>query len=156
MVTTIDGEPKSLSDYTGRVLLIVNSASYCGFTHQYKQLQELYNKYSYDGFEVLVFPCNQFANQEPDDNQRIEQTCRTNYGTTFPMFAKIEVNGKNTEPLFDYLKSSCKGVFGSQIIKWNFTKFLVDATGIPVKRYAPIISPRMIAKDIEKQLVLQI
>ena len=151
-VQTIEGRPKSLSDYKGKVLLIVNSASYCGFTPQYKQLQELYWQYSQQDFHVLVFPCNQFGNQEPDDNQTIERTCRLNYGATFPMFAKVEVNGENAEPLFNYLKSSCKGIFGSEAIKWNFTKFLIDSTGTPIKRYAPIVPPRMIAKDIEKEL----
>jgi glutathione peroxidase len=151
-VTTIDGNQKSLSYYKGKTLLIVNAASYCGFAPQYKQLQELYWKHSEHGFEVLVFPCNQFANQEPDENAYIEKSCRLNYGTTFPMFAKIDVNGDNAEPLFVYLKSACPGLFGSQRIKWNFTKFLIDATGVPVKRYAPIIPPRMIAKDIEREL----
>jgi len=151
-VTTIDGKQTSLSEYKGKVLLIVNAASYCGFTPQYKQLQELYWKYSDKGFTVLVFPCNQFAGQEPDDNSQIEQLCRSNYGVTFPMFAKIDVNGENAEPLFSYLKSTCHGLFSTEAVKWNFTKFLVDSTGVPVKRYAPIIPPRMIAKDIEHEL----
>jgi glutathione peroxidase len=151
-VQTIDGKTKSLSDYKGKVLLIVNSASYCGFTPQYKQLQELYWKYSHQDFHVLVFPCNQFGNQEPDDNQTIEKSCRLNYGATFPMFAKVNVNGDNAEPLFTYLKATCPGLFGIEAVKWNFTKFLINATGVPVKRYAPIIPPRMIAKDIERQL----
>ena len=151
-VKTIDGRLKSLSDYKGKVLLIVNSASYCGFTPQYKQLQALYWQYSQQDFHVLVFPCNQFGNQEPYDNQTIEKSCRLNYGVTFPMFAKVDVNGENADPLFNYLKSSCKGIFGSEAIKWNFTKFLIDSTGVPIKRYAPIVPPKMIAKDIEKEL----
>ena len=151
-VATIDGKQLSLSNYKGKVLLIVNTASYCGFTPQYKQLQELYCKYNQYDFHVLVFPCNQFARQEPDENHYIEQSCRLNYGTTFPMFAKVDVNGDKTEQLFAYLKSTRPGLFGSQAIKWNFTKFLIDATGVPVKRYAPIISPKMIAKDIEQEL----
>lgn len=151
-VQTIDGKPNPLSDYTGNVLLIVNSASHCGFTPQYKQLQELYSQYSHRGFHVLAFPCNQFANQEPDDNRTIEQSCRLNYGTTFPMFGKVDVNGDNAAPLFAYLKSTCPGLFGIEAIKWNFTKFLINTKGVPVKRYAPIIPPRMIAKDIERQL----
>ena len=122
------------------------------FIPQYKQLQELYWKYSERGFHILAFPCNQFGHQEPDTNDYIEKSCRLNYGTTFPMFAKIDVNGANAEPLFAYLKSAAPGFFGSQAIKWNFTKFLIDATGVPVKRYAPITSPRMIAKDIEREL----
>lgn len=152
--TTIDGKTKSLSDYKGKPLLIVNTASYCGFTPQYKELQELYWKYSDRGFEVLVFPCNQFGKQEPDDNQYIEKSCRLNYGTTFPMFAKIDVNGEHADPLFVYLKSTCPGLFGTEAIKWNFTKFLIGATGVPAKRYAPIIPPRWIAKDIERELLL--
>jgi glutathione peroxidase len=153
-VTTIDGKQKSLEEYKGNVLLIVNVASYCGFTPQYKQLQELYWKYSARGFHILAFPCNQFGNQEPDENNYIEKLCRINYGTTFPMFAKIDVNGEKANPLFTYLKSNCTGLFGSQAIKWNFTKFLIDSTGVPVKRYAPIIPPSMIAKDIERELHL--
>ena len=153
-VTTIDGKQQSLSDYKGKVLLIVNVASYCGFTPQYKQLQELYWKYSARGFHVLAFPCNQFGNQEPDENDYIEKSCRLNYGTTFPMFAKIDVNGNHADPLFAYLKSATPGLFGTTAVKWNFTKFLIDSTGVPVKRYAPIIPPSMITKDIERQLAL--
>lgn len=153
-VTTIDRKQQSLADYKGKVLLIVNVASYCGFTPQYKQLQELYWKYSEHGFHILAFPCNQFGNQEPDNDDYIEQSCRINYGPTFPMFAKIDVNGNNAAPLFSYLKSATLGLFGTQAIKWNFTKFLIDATGVPVKRYAPIIPSRMIARDIERQLAL--
>lgn len=151
-VTTIDGKQKSLADYKGKVLLIVNVASYCGFTPQYKQLQELYWKYSERGFHILAFPCNQFGNQEPDENGYIEKSCRINYGTTFPLFSKIDVNGNNAEPLFSYLKSTTPGLFGTTAVKWNFTKFLIDATGVPMKRYAPIIPPKMIAKDIELEL----
>lgn len=153
-VTTIDGKQKSLEDYKGSVLLIVNVASYCGFTPQYKQLQKLYWQYSERGFHILAFPCNQFGNQEPHQNDVIEKSCRLNYGTTFPMFAKLDVNGERADLLFTYLKESCPGLFGSKAIKWNFTKFLIDATGIPVKRYAPIIPPRIIAKDIERELRL--
>jgi glutathione peroxidase len=153
-VTTIDGKQKSLEEYKGNILLIANVASYCGFTPQYKQFQELYWKYSARGFHVLAFPCNQFGNQEPDDIAQIEKSCRLNYGTTFPMFGKVDVNGENANPLFTFLKENCPGLFGSKAIKWNFTKFLIDATGVPVKRYAPIIPPRIIAKDIERELHL--
>ena len=152
--TTIDGKQKSLAEYQGKVLLIVNTASHCGFTPQYQQLQALYSRYSTNGFAVLGFPCNQFNGQEPDENQKIAQFCQLNYDVSFPLFAKINVNGDNTEPLFVYLKSTCPGLFGSQVIKWNFTKFLVDNTGVPVKRYAPIITPNMITKDIEWKLAL--
>jgi glutathione peroxidase len=151
-VTTIDRKQKSFADYKGKVLLIVNVASYCGFTPQYKQLQELYSQYHEQGFEVLAFPCNQFAGQEPDDGDYIEKFCQVNYSTTFPVFAKIDVNGDQAEPLFSYLKSNCPGLFGTKAIKWNFTKFLVGTNGIPIKRYAPIISPKLIAKDIEQEL----
>ena len=151
-VKTIDGKQKSLADYKGKVLLIVNVASYCSFTPQYKQLQELYLKYSAFGFHILAFPCNQFGNQEPDENAYIEKSCHINYGTTFPLFSKIDVNGSNAEPLFSYLKYKTPGLFGTTAVKWNFTKFLIDSTGVPVKRYAPIITSKRIEKDIEGQL----
>ncbi len=151
-VTTIDQQQKPLADYRGKVILIVNTASYCGFTPQYRELQKLYEHYRNEQFEILAFPCNQFALQEPKNNQEIAEFCQLKYRVTFPVFAKIAVNGKYTEPLFRYLKTTCPGLLGTQAIKWNFTKFLVDRNGIVVKRYAPIISPRFIMADIERHL----
>jgi glutathione peroxidase len=152
VVTNVDGTQQSLSDYENKVLLVVNTASHCGFTPQYKALQKLYERYEKEGFSVLAFPCNQFANQEPAENQEIKQFCQLSYDITFPVFAKCNVNGQNCEPLFSFLKSNCKGIAGSEAIKWNFTKFLINKNGIPIKRYAPIISPNQIAGEIERQL----
>lgn len=151
-VKTSDQQEKSLADYQGKVVLIVNTASQCGFTPQYKQLQTLYEKYGSEKFAVLAFPCNQFAGQEPGDNAEIVNFCQLNYQVSFPVFAKIEVNGKNTAPLFAYLKSQCKGILGTETIKWNFTKFLVNPQGEVVKRYAPTTTPNSIAQDIERYL----
>lgn len=151
-VTTSDQQEKSLADYQGKVVLIVNTASQCGFTPQYKELQALYEKYGSDKFAVLAFPCNQFAGQEPQDNAEIISFCQLNYQVTFPVFAKIEVNGKNTDPLFAYLKTQSKGFLGTKTIKWNFTKFLINQQGEVVKRYAPTTTPSSIAQDIEKYL----
>lgn len=148
----IDGKVQSLSDYRGRVLLIVNTASRCGFTPQYKGLQALYEEYREAGLEVLGFPCNQFAGQEPGDNEEIRQFCQTNYGVSFPLFAKIEVNGANAHPLFEYLKSEAKGALGSRAIKWNFTKFLVDREGRVLRRYAPNVDPARLEADIAAAL----
>jgi len=142
---------KKLSDYKGKVLLIVNTASKCGFTPQYAGLQGLYAKFKRRGFEVLAFPCDQFGHQEPGTDREILSFCETNFGIEFPLFAKVEVNGDNAHPLFKYLKSQKGGLLGSSI-KWNFTKFLVDRTGKVVGRYAPIVTPERIAADIDKAL----
>jgi len=150
-VTTINGEEKSLADFEGKVLLIVNTASNCGFTPQYKGLQELYNKYNKQGLEILGFPCNQFGGQEPGSDEQIKEFCDLNYSVTFPMFSKIDVNGDNAHPLYKFLKSEQAGLITDEI-KWNFTKFLVDKNGKPVDRYASQTSPESIAKDIEKLL----
>jgi glutathione peroxidase len=146
-----NGRDKKLSDYEGKVLLIVNTASKCGFTPQYKGLQDLYAKYRKQGFEVLGFPCDQFGHQEPGDNAEIKSFCEMNYGVEFPLFSKIEVNGANTHPVFEYLKSKKGGLLGDTI-KWNFTKFLVAKNGKVVDRYAPTTPPERIATDIEREL----
>ena len=151
-VTTIHNEKTTLGAYKGKVLLIVNTASGCGFTPQFEGLEKLYKTYASKGFVVLGFPCNQFAGQEPLNESGIENFCRINYGVTFPMFSKIEVNGKNTHPLYQYLKQHAPGILGSEAIKWNFTKFLVDKNGKVVHRYAPSTTPESIAADIEKLL----
>ncbi|MEW9031672.1 MAG: glutathione peroxidase [Planifilum fimeticola] len=148
---TIAGEEKSLSDYEGRILLIVNTASRCGFTPQYRELQQLYETYRNRGLEILAFPCNQFANQEPGSEEEIQKFCETNYNVTFPLFSKVKVKGPDAHPLFKYLTEKSPGVLGKEI-KWNFTKFLVNRRGEVVKRYAPQTSPRRIAKDIEELL----
>jgi glutathione peroxidase len=148
---TIRGEDKKLSDYKGRVLLIVNTASKCGFTPQYKDLQELYEKYHARGLEVLGFPSNQFMGQEPGTNEEVEQFCELNYGVTFPLFAKIDVKGSNAHPLFQYLTKHAPG-FLSKEVKWNFTKFLVNKKGDVVKRYAPTTNPKSMAEDVERLL----
>jgi glutathione peroxidase len=145
--TTIDGEEVALSTYKGRVLLIVNVASQCGFTPQYTGLEQLYEKYGAQGFVVLGFPCNQFSNQEPGSASEIKSFCATKYSVKFPLFSKIEVNGARTHPLYTFLKDSKPGMFGSRI-KWNFTKFLVDRDGRPVKRYSPLTKPQSIDSDI--------
>jgi glutathione peroxidase len=134
--------------YRGKYLLIVNTASKCGLTPQYEGLEKIYKKYNSRGLEILGFPCNQFANQEPGDEKSISNECLVNYGVTFPMFSKIEVNGENTHPLFIYLKKNLKGFFGNNI-KWNFTKFLIDNEGNPIKRFAPFTKPEKIEKYIE-------
>lgn len=151
-VTTISGQQTTLEAYAGKVLLIVNVASKCGFTPQYKGLEELYQTFKAQGFEVLGFPCNQFGAQEPGDETEIAQFCELNFGVTFPLFAKIEVNGKNTHPLYAYLKEHASGVLGTKTIKWNFTKFLVDRQGNVVARYAPQDTPEKLKGDIEKLL----
>jgi glutathione peroxidase len=148
---SLAGEPVPLKRFEGHVLLIVNTASACGFTPQYKGLQELHQKLSPRGFAVLGFPCNQFGAQEPGDARQIEQFCESNYGITFPMFAKIDVNGSHTHPLFEYLKREKSGLLGSSI-KWNFTKFLVDRAGKVVGRYAPTVRPENLTREIEALL----
>ena len=145
------GKEVSFDIYKGKVLLIVNSASKCAFTSQYKDLQYLYDKYKDRGFFVLAFPCNQFAHQEPGNDKDIQTFCSINYGVTFPVFSKIDVNGKNAHPLFKYLKS-VQGGFLTDSIKWNFTKFLINRKGEVIARYAPVVSPLKIEGDIEKAL----
>ena len=151
-VKDIHGKPVKLDRYRGKVMLIVNTASECGFTPQYKGLEAMYEKLHDKGLEVLGFPCNQFGGQEPGSEKEIEQFCELNYGVTFPMFAKVDVNGDKTAPLYKYLKAEKPGLLGSEAIKWNFTKFLVDRDGNVVKRYAPNDTPEAIAKDVEKAL----
>jgi len=151
-VMTIHKENTTLAPYKGQVMLIVNTASGCGFTPQFEGLEKLYKSYKSKGFVVLGFPCNQFAGQEPLDEKGIENFCRVNYGISFPMFAKIDVNGNNTHPLYRTLKKEATGILGSEAIKWNFTKFLIDRNGKVIQRYAPSTPPEAIAKEIEKLL----
>jgi len=151
-VADIHGKPVKLDRYKGKVLLVVNTASECGFTPQYKGLEALYEKYRDKGFEVLGFPCNQFGKQEPGTEADIERFCEVNYGVTFPLFAKIDVNGENAAPVYRYLKSAKPGLLGTEAIKWNFTKFLVDRGGNVVARFAPKETPESIARDVEKTL----
>jgi len=149
---SLQGERTSLSDYVGKVLLIVNTASKCGFTPQYKELETLYEKYRERGLEILGFPCNQFGKQEPGAADEIGAFCEKNYGVNFPMFEKIDVNGDNAHPLYRHLKAEAPGLLGSEGIKWNFTKFLVGRDGRVVQRYAPLTKPLDIASDIEAAL----
>ena len=145
-------EYKNLCEYSDHTILVVNTASKCGFTPQYEGLENLQKKYEEKGFSVLAFPCNQFGNQEPGNNNEIQEFCSLNFQTSFPVMSKIDVNGKNADPLFNYLKSEKKGLLGSQGIKWNFTKFLVDQNGEVIKRYSPNTEPKDIAQDIENLL----
>ena len=151
-VTASDGSTTDLSDHEGKVLLIVNVASKCGFTPQYEGLETLHKKYGADGFAVLGFPCNQFGAQEPGDAEEIATFCKLTYDVDFPIYAKIDVNGVNAAPLYQYLKSQARGVLGSEAIKWNFTKFLVDRRGGVRKRFAPQTRPADIAGEIETLL----
>jgi glutathione peroxidase len=151
-VKTADGGIESLEPYRGKVLLIVNTASKCGFTPQYEGLEALHRDYGERGFEVLGFPCNQFGAQEPGDATEIANFCSLTYDVTFPVFAKIDVNGAGADPLFERLKADAPGLLGSKAIKWNFTKFLVDRDGKVVDRYAPTTKPEDIREDIEKLL----
>ncbi|TPG14524.1 glutathione peroxidase [Sphingomonas oligophenolica] len=151
-VTAADGTPAPLDTYRGKVLLVVNTASKCGFTPQYEGLEALHRDYRDRGFEVLGFPCNQFGHQEPGDAAEIAQFCTLTYNVTFPMFAKIDVNGSDADPLFERLKRDAPGLMGSKAIKWNFTKFLVDRNGTTVRRYAPTTKPAEIKADIEALL----
>ena len=151
-VDDIAGKPVRLSRYKGKVLLIVNTASECGFTPQYQGLEALYSKLHGKGLEILGFPCNQFGGQEPGSEKEIAAFCERNYGVTFPMFAKIDVNGAGASPLYQYLKSEKKGLLGSEAIKWNFTKFLVDREGNVVERYAPQTEPKDLEADVRKLL----
>jgi len=148
-VNKITGEEVSLGDYQNKVLLIVNTASKCGFTPQFKGLEKVYKDYQDKGLEILGFPCNQFMKQDPGSDAEIGEFCSLNYGVTFPMFSKIDVNGGGTHPLYKYLKSEAKGLLGSEKVKWNFTKFLVSREGKVLKRYAPNTEPKEIITDIE-------
>lgn len=151
-VKGIRGEDVPLSSYRGKVLLVVNTASACGFTPQYQGLEALHQKYKDRGFVVLGFPCNQFGAQEPGSNEEIQSFCETKFKVSFPMFSKIDVNGKNADPLYQFLKKEEPGILGTEGIKWNFTKFLVDKDGKVVKRFAPKTEPEAIAPDIEAKL----
>ncbi|RIJ76166.1 glutathione peroxidase [Nakamurella silvestris] len=149
--TTIDGTSQSLADYRGKVLLVVNTASKCGFTPQYEGLEKLYESYGDRGLVVLGFPCDQFGNQEPGDEEEIKSFCSLTYDVKFPLFAKVDVNGDDAHPLFSWLRSEKSGLLGGKI-KWNFTKFLINADGEVVKRYAPTTKPESITADIEALL----
>jgi glutathione peroxidase len=149
--TTLSGEDQSLSTYAGQVALVVNTASECGFTPQFAGLEELYKSYAEQGLVVLGFPCNQFGGQEPGDESQIGEFCQRNYGVTFPMFAKVDVNGDDAHPLYEWLKSEKGGLLGGKI-KWNFTKFLVGRDGEVIQRYGSTTKPDAIAQDIEKAL----
>ena len=151
-VKRLNGTEAALEEYRGKVLLIVNTASYCGFTSQYAGLESLYKKFADKGLVGLGFPCNQFAMQEPGDAEKIANFCETNYRISFPMFAKIKVNGFGAEPLYQFLKAKAKGFLGTEAIKWNFTKFLVDRNGNVVARFAPNKSPSDLIADIERLL----
>ena len=149
---TLDGQPAPLANWRGQVLLIVNTASKCGFTPQYAGLEALHRKFKARGFEVLGFPCNQFGAQEPGNADEIANFCSLTYEVSFPMMAKIEVNGSNADPLYAWLKREKKGLLGSEAIKWNFTKFLIDRQGQVAGRYAPTVEPRTLERDIEALL----
>jgi len=151
-ITLNNGEQTTLEQYKDKVLLIVNTASKCGFTPQYEGLESLYNKYNDKGFEILGFPCDQFGHQEPGSDEDIAQFCSLNFGVSFPLFKKTNVNGPDANPLFEELKSEAPGLLGTKRIKWNFTKFLVNAQGKVLKRYAPTVKPEAIEKDIAKLL----
>jgi glutathione peroxidase len=153
--TLLDGGPLSLSHFKGQVLLIVNTASKCGFTPQYAALEQLYRQYNARGFDVLGFPCNQFGRQEPGSAEQIGQFCEKNYGVSFPMFSKIDVNGPDTDPLFRLLKAARPGFLGFRRIPWNFTKFLVDRSGNVVSRHAPTVDPLKLAPAIETLLAVR-
>ena len=150
--TSLDGNPRALDEWRGKVLLIVNVASQCGFTPQYAGLEQLFRRFEARGFAILGFPCNQFGRQEPGSADEIRSFCSTRYEVSFPMFAKLEVNGPNTHPLYRWLEQEAKGVLGTTSIKWNFTKFLVDREGRVVRRYAPMTKPEDIERDIERLL----
>lgn len=148
----LDGTEKFLSDYEGKVLLIVNTASKCGFTPQFAGLEKLYQKYKDEGLEILGFPCNQFGGQDPANNKEIGAFCQKNYGVSFPMFAKVDVKGPEAHPIFRFLTREAKGVLGTQSIKWNFTKFLIGKNGKVLARYAPATKPESLSLDIEQAL----
>ena len=150
--TSLDGKPVALRDFAGKVMLVVNTASKCGFTPQYEGLEALYEKYRERGFVILGFPCNQFGEQEPGSASEIGSFCQKNYGVSFPMFEKIDVNGEAAHPLYQWLKHSARGVLGSERIKWNFTKFLLDRKGQVVDRFAPVTKPQDLERHIESLL----
>jgi len=150
--TNIKGQEVNLSDYQDKVLLIVNTASKCGFTPQFEGLENLHKELEPQGLVILGFPCNQFGNQDPDGDGKIEEFCQLNYGVSFPMFSKIDVNGSDAHPLYTYMKAQAKGLLGSKAVKWNFTKFLVNRAGQVVERYAPNDKPESIKADILKLL----
>jgi glutathione peroxidase len=150
---TIEGNEQSLRDYQGRVLLIVNVASRCGFTPQYEGLEQLWRDYRERDFAVLGFPCNQFGGQEPEAEEQIQSFCSMRFGVSFPLFAKIDVNGSKAHPLYRYLRESRPGIAGTEAIKWNFTKFLIDRQGQPVRRYGSVSTPEQLRPDIESLLV---
>ena len=152
IVVNNKGEQIDLKQKLGKIILVVNTASKCGFTPQYEGLEELFQQYREQGFEVLAFPCNQFGGQEPGNASEIAEFCKVNFGLTFPLMEKVDVNGDDASPLFDWMKAEKPGLMGSKAIKWNFTKFLIDREGNVVKRYAPTDAPKSIAKDIEKLL----
>ncbi len=147
-----DGSETKMSEYAGKVVLVVNTASRCGFTYQYEGLEKLYKKYRDKGFEILAFPCNQFINQEPGDDREIASFCKLTYDTSFPLFAKIDVNGKNRHPLFGFLTDRLRGFLRTRAVKWNFTKFLIDRDGNPVARFTPTVKPEKLEKHIERLL----
>jgi glutathione peroxidase len=151
-VRTIDGRTTTLAEHRGKVMLIVNVASKCGFTPQYEGLEALYQKFKDRGFVVLGFPCNQFGAQEPGSEAEIQSFCSTTYSVTFPMYSKVDVNGDATHPLFSFLKKQAKGVLGTEAIKWNFTKFLVGKDGAVIDRFAPQTAPGAMEKDVERIL----
>lgn len=153
-VTTSAGELLDLSQFRDKVLLIVNTASQCGFTPQYQELEQLHQQFASQGLVILAFPCNQFGGQEPATNQEIQQFCQLNFGVSFPVMAKIQVNGPEAEPLFEYLKDQARGLMKTRAIKWNFTKFLVNKHGVVVKRYAPRTKPSQFVQAIEEELAL--
>lgn len=151
-VKTNRGQEMSMEEYRGKVLLVVNTASKCGFTNQYDGLEKLYEDLHDKGFEVLAFPCNQFAGQEPGSDEEIATFCETRFNTKFPLFSKIDVNGKNAHPLYEFLKAQAPGMLGSKAIKWNFTKFLVNRDGQVIKRFAPKNTPESLREEIESIL----
>jgi glutathione peroxidase len=148
----LDGREENIMDYAGKVLVVVNVASKCGFTSQYQELQSLYEEFHMNDFEILAFPCNQFGAQEPGSAEQIGQFCKTNYGVSFPIFKKVDVNGSDAHPLFNYLKTATPGILGTEAIKWNFTKFLIGRDGIPVNRFASATTPKSMRADIQKLL----
>jgi glutathione peroxidase len=149
---SISGKEISMNDYEGKVIIVVNTASKCGLTPQYEGLETLYQKYKNDGLVIMGFPCNQFGNQEPGDEKSISEGCLINYGVSFPMFSKIAVNGNNTDPIFKYLKKALPGIFGTQNIKWNFTKFVLNKEGNPTKRFSPWTKPANMENEIKRLL----
>ncbi len=151
-VKNVQGQETALDQFKGKAMLVVNVASKCGFTPQYEGLEKLYKQYHERGLAILAFPCNQFGAQEPGNNEDIQDFCKMSYGVSFPVMAKIDVNGKAAAPVYQFLKESCPGILGTEAIKWNFTKFLVGKDGKVIERYAPTVKPEELNKDIEKVL----